>query len=346
MFFETVQQQTHLLIQQMLQNQTVTRPTVILGFSGGPDSVFLFHVLKDLHHAQHMHLITAHLDHGWRASSAGDATFCLTTSASYEIPCVVAKAEMFEGMVKDRGSKEDFGRSLRRLFFQQTLQKYTAHCIALAHHLQDQEETFFLRLLRGASLSGLRCMEPIDGHYIRPLLALNKRDILQFLNDNNHAYCTDPTNDSDEFLRNKIRKYVIPALTKCDDRFDHKFQTTLALLKQEDDFLQEVTHKAFEQIFIFDEKLMHHKGNLRLLQTHNLTLQQRIILHWLITEKAQFSLSTSFLQEIMRFLASPHGGSHHIGTLFTIHKKHNTLWIEQEITQPYRKKEVNEARRS
>ncbi len=137
---------------------------------------------------------------------------------------------------------------MRRYFFAQVAQEYNANCIALAHHLQDQEETFFIRLIRGATLSGLVSMKPMDGIYIRPLLEINKSDILQFLQENKISYLIDPTNVSQEFLRNRIRSNVLPALQTCDNRFDSNFLRTLNHLKDTENFLQKLVEEKFNEI--------------------------------------------------------------------------------------------------
>src|SRR5260221_9609791 len=137
---------------------------------------------------------------------------------------------------------------MRRYFFEKVLQEHNADCIALAHHAQDQEETFFIRLIRGSSLTGLTAIKAKHGHYIRPLLETNKSDILAWLHENNIPYATDTTNDSSDYLRNRIRMNVLPALRTCDDRFATNFLSTLNRLQSTEQFLEQLTLKTFEDI--------------------------------------------------------------------------------------------------
>src|SRR5580704_10711033 len=152
--------------------------TIVLGLSGGPDSIFLLHVLAALHNQKKITLIAAHLDHGWRATSAADAQFCMHEAQRLGIACIIGHLDEFKDTISWNGSQEELGRKTRRLFLQQVAERYNAHHIALAHHAQDQQETFFIRLIRGSSIAGLASMLPANGIYIRPLLATSKTDIL------------------------------------------------------------------------------------------------------------------------------------------------------------------------
>ncbi|KKQ11689.1 MAG: tRNA(Ile)-lysidine synthase [candidate division TM6 bacterium GW2011_GWF2_36_6] len=314
-----------------------------MGLSGGPDSVFLLHVLNHLQKQnQQIKIIATHLDHQWRAESWRDVEFCSNLCKSLGIEFIARKANKLNLDIKFNGSKEEIGRKMRRTLFKQILKEKNADFIALAHHLQDQQETFFIRLLRGASLSGLCCMKEIDGNYIRPLLGINKKDILEYLDasrnrearSNQIKYLIDPTNVSPDYLRNRIRSNVIPALEQCDERFNKKFQSTLEQLNLEDDFLKTLATQAFNDIFEQPKNLNtdltnsnHWLGDLKKFKLLHPVLARRVILHWLIQEKLAFNLSTNYLDEIIKFLISPRGGTHLVGQKWKIYKKANSFGI-------------------
>jgi len=245
---------------------------------------------------------------------------------TFNIPIIVAQASSLNTSIRFNGSKEEVGRKLRRFFFEQTLMQHNAHAIALAHHLNDQQETFFVRLLRGSSLNGLLCMSAWDGHYLRPLLDRTKDEILEFLHAHKITYLTDPTNISNAFLRNRIRQQVLPALKACDSRLDESFQSTLEQLKQEDEFLTRYTSTIFSTLFTKVQPL---QGDLKQFRAQDPVIQRRLLLQWLIAENIPFTPSTGLLEEILRFLLSEHGGNHHIGTTATICKKQSRFWIER-----------------
>ncbi len=307
------------------------QPTIVLGLSGGPDSVFLFHVLEELHRNNSIKLVVAHLDHGWRETSAQDALFCTKLCLRHDIACFVARPD--GTITHNTGSLEDFGRRLRRAHFHTILNQTNASLIALAHHLDDQEETFFIRLMRGTTLAGLTGMREHDGLYLRPLLTIRKQEIVHYLDEHKIAYCTDSTNSSDNFLRNRLRNHVIPALRQSDQRFDQKFQTTLGMLKEEEIFLQKLAEQTFNELFNQNEKISALTVQCQQLLAHNPVITRRIIMQWLIREHVAFTPSSSLINEILRFLSSPRGGTHHISPTSKVCKQRGVAWIEHHPLQ-------------
>ena len=303
-----------------------SHPRVVLGLSGGPDSVFLFFVLKALHEEKALELICAHLDHGWRQESADDATFCKQLCNKHNIPVINSHIEKLALKPKFNGSREELGRTYRRHFFENTRQSLSADLILLAHHRQDQQETFFLRLLRGSSLAGLVSMKPIDGAYARPLLNIDKNTILEWLHNNNIRYLTDHTNSTDDYLRNRIRKYIIPACNTCDGRFDQKFESTLKNLRAEHDYLNTLTQRTYEETFTGKS---HVRGTLSTFRALDDVLKKRVLLLWLIKEDVPFDVSAGFINEISRFLHHTSGGTHTLNPRWQINKKQNQFWISK-----------------
>src|SRR5579872_7038532 len=120
--------------------------TLIIGLSGGPDSIFLLHVLASLRQELNLKLIAAHLDHGWRPDSGKDGQFCQQATSALGVDLLIRKFSDLGISLKFNGSLEELGRQARRHFFEAVRQQYQAQAIALGHHLQDQQETFFIRL--------------------------------------------------------------------------------------------------------------------------------------------------------------------------------------------------------
>lgn len=324
-FFTTIKQYTNdLVIHAGITTGIIGKPTVILGFSGGPDSMFLFHVLRELHNTGSLTVVAAHLDHGWRTTSDIDAQFCTDICTRAGITCVIGHAADYQANVTPNGSQEEVGRHLRRLFFADVKEKYKAHFVVLAHHRQDQEETFFIRLIRGTSITGLTCMKEVDGWYLRPLLSVDKQTMIDYLITTGIAYLVDPTNEADTYLRNRIRKSVIPALTGCDARFSQKLENTIKNLQEEELFLQELTLETYKKIMFASPTV----GDLPAFKSLSPVLQRRVILHLLITNRIPFSPSTTFLEEVRRFLVNPRGGSHTLGT-WKVCKKGSSFWLER-----------------
>ena len=131
-------------------------PTLIVALSGGADSVFLLHLLGQTATTMPLTIIVAHLNHGWRdAADDADEQFCRNLAQQFNCTFITAHADEIATTKGWNGSQEELGRHQRHTFLQNTAKQFDACGIAFGHHAQDQEETFFIRLLRGASLEGL-----------------------------------------------------------------------------------------------------------------------------------------------------------------------------------------------
>lgn len=315
------------IFQNIQKNNLITPGSkIIIALSGGPDSIFLLHILHEYQKTKNFELIAVHLDHEWRSNSYLDILLCQKICLTLNIPLITKKVSDLNITFKLKGSKEEQARNLRRYFFKTQLNELNAKYVALGHHLNDQEETFLIRLIRGTSLSGLTCMKPIEDIYIRPLLEIKKNEILDYLKKHKLEYIVDYTNDSPYFLRNRIRNNVINELQKVDNRFDDNFLRTLTKLQETEQFLQKIIEDKFLEIstqtndgFLLD-----------LTKLFNLDkfLVNKLIFHWLYKSKVKFELSEKFLQEIIRFLKQPGSGKHEIHSHWLIEKKKNLVGIK------------------
>jgi tRNA(Ile)-lysidine synthase len=312
---------------------------VLLGLSGGPDSLFLLHVLADMRVTHDLVLIAAHLDHEWRQESAQDAIFCTEICAQLGVPYVTKKISELGITLKTNGSKEEHARRMRRHFFEQIKQEHALDCIVLAHHAQDQQETFFMRLMRGATISGLVAMRPrqVDRNatYVRPLLETDKAAILNYLHTHSIAYLTDPSNSSPAYLRNRIRHQVLPVLQQTDSRFEANFQRTLLSLQETERFLEQLTDTVFAQITesmcasLGDGVRDKRKLNIILFAEQQEFMRLRIIMRLLISAQVPFTPTTSFLREIDGFLTHAGSKTHAIHDTWCIVKKQPWAYIER-----------------
>jgi len=303
---------------------------IVVGLSGGSDSVFLLHFFVALKEELRLKITAAHLNHGWRESAICDEKFCAKLCEKLGVPFVCKHGKDFENRFSFNGSKEEIGRKMRRAFFSETKDEIGADYVALAHHKQDQQETFFMRLARGCGLSGLTGMKRLNGFYLRPLLTIDKKEILEFLSKNKIEYCVDETNFSDAYLRNRIRKQLIPSLEKIDNRFSKKLQSSLETLAEEGEILREVTRDYFCRIFSKKDSDKRWVGCKKTFLTTSSPIQKKIIIEWLCEEQVKFSPSRSHVEEILRFLISPRGGEHEMHSTWSIVKKGKEFWIEQK----------------
>lgn len=297
--------------------------TIIVGFSGGPDSVFLLYLLHALKKELNLNLITAYLDHGWRKESAEDAQFCLQIAEKLGVSCIIAQAKDIILTKKPQGSREELGRLLRKQFFEALAQQYHATSIVLAHHFDDQIETFVMRLMRGSGLSGLTGMKKHEGLYARPLLEVPKQAILDYLQANNIPYRIDTTNIDQSFLRNKIRHTVVPVFRACDSRFEISFKRTIHHLQQAEDFIEQCAQQTL--LLCSNEKGL---SVAKLLSLHPF-LCYKVLETWLINNKILFTPSTALFNEIIRFLNNTKSARHRFLEHATLIKKRGFITVEK-----------------
>ncbi len=186
---------------------------IVAGISGGADSVFLFLYLLQVQKEYNLRLCFVHVNHGIRGSEADrDERFveelCEQNGVMYkvfykDIPKMAQEMSMTE---------EEAGRVYRYECFEDVRKELGYNKIAVAHHQDDQAETVLFQLLRGSGFRGLGGMRAKNADVIRPLLAVKKQEIVETLEKKGQSYCTDSTNNEDEYARNQIRNHLIPYL--------------------------------------------------------------------------------------------------------------------------------------
>nr|MBA2307292.1 hypothetical protein [Candidatus Dependentiae bacterium] len=194
------------------------------------------------------------------------------------------------------------------------------------HHAQDQQETFFLRMIRGASIAGLASIRPHQGRYIRPLLKISKAAILEYLTHNKLSWRIDSTNEQDTYLRNAIRLHVLPSLRRCDARFEKNFDATLSHIQETDLFIERLATAAFKRILrMHNEEL---SIDIALFFTEDVFLHHRLLLMWLCREKVPFTPSTALFNEIVRFLGNK-GTTHQLTSHWFLVKRNGCVSLKK-----------------
>lgn len=321
-------QQSIKLFEKIILAKKKEHLTVIVALSGGPDSVLLLELLLLLAKKIPQKLTVAaaaHLNHGWRDAAHKDEEFCKELCAHHKIVCEVGYGNNIETHRSHKGSQEDEGRHKRRIFFEQCRKKYQADLVALGHHQDDQVETFFIRLARGTSLEGLGCMRPWSDPYVRPLLSLRKKEIVELCSSHKFRFVEDESNTNQSFLRNRIRHHLLPLLPTIDPRLDKTIVHTIEQLQQDQNLLKTLTKKLFDEVFTHNSHS--YVGNKKLLFTHPERMQQRLVMMWLIKESVPFTPSLGKINEILRFIRSPHGGSHNLHQKWILEKKQQLFRI-------------------
>jgi tRNA(Ile)-lysidine synthase len=188
----------------------------LIGVSGGRDSVALLHLLIERGYKK---LVVCHLDHGLRGRAArDDARFVARLAAKLKLKCLTERADVAALAARRGISVETAAREARWEFFLHAARRERVGGILLAHHADDQVETFLFHLLRGAGPAGLAAMRPVSARgsmrVLRPLLAVWRQEIDEWLRGRRIRWREDATNADDAPTRNRIRRFILPALTK------------------------------------------------------------------------------------------------------------------------------------
>ena len=157
--------------------------TIILGVSGGADSVCLFFLLLQLREQTDFELRVVHINHGIRPDAAEDEAFVERLCGQHSVPFRAVRADVPALAKQEKCSEEDAGRRLRYRVFREEEEGFSQGKIAVAHHADDRAETMLLHLFRGTSTRGLCGMEPVRGDIIRPLLVLERGEIEAYLRE-------------------------------------------------------------------------------------------------------------------------------------------------------------------
>lgn len=181
---------------------------IVLGVSGGPDSVCLLNIFSKLADKYKLSIIVSHINYHLRGNDSNkDEKFVTKLAEKYKLPIEILDWN-------DKIVTEENLRNVRYEFFEKIRKQNKFDSIAVAHNKNDQVETFIMRIIRGSGLSGLSAIKWRNGKIIRPLLGTSREEILEYLKEKKISYRTDRTNATNLFLRNKIRNILIPDLEK------------------------------------------------------------------------------------------------------------------------------------
>ena len=191
--------------------------TLVLGVSGGADSVCLLLVMEKICRERGIAPVVVHIEHGIRGKeSLEDAAFVENLCRKKSIPFYLFSYPVEEIAKQTGESTEEAGRRLRYAAFDEVAAKYKEAKIAVAHNENDQAETVLFHLVRGSGLKGMGGIPPVRGNIIRPLLCISRAEIEAYLKEAGQPYCTDSTNASDVYARNRIRHTALPSLMEVN----------------------------------------------------------------------------------------------------------------------------------
>lgn len=223
------------------ENQMFTaNDVVIAGVSGGADSMCLLCVLDIWRKRLGFQLVVVHVNHGLRGAAADEEeAYVQRVCEEREIPFEACHIDVKWLAEKEKISEEEAGRNARRRAFEEVAEKYRGTKIALAHHKNDNAETFLFHLARGSRLKGLGGMHPVNGKYVRPLLAVSREEIEAYLQMEGIQYYQDASNATDQYTRNRIRNHVLPYLCEhVNGQAVEHIDQTMKYLREVQEYLE------------------------------------------------------------------------------------------------------------
>ena len=221
---------------------------IVTGISGGIDSVCLFYVLLELREALSFELFAVHVEHGIRGeSSKRDEGFVRALCREEAIPLIVFNENVLKYAAENGLSTEEAARQVRYDDFQRAMSQFGADKLAVAHHKNDQAETFLFNLARGSSLKGLTAMGAKRDWIIRPLLSCTREEIEAYAREKALDYVVDESNQDNNYTRNRIRNVVIPELEKVAPMTVSHIVRACETVREADVFISEISDRLYTE---------------------------------------------------------------------------------------------------
>ena len=225
---------------------------VVIGVSGGPDSMTLLNILNNLKEKLNINLYVAHINHMIRKEADEETEYVKDFCAKINVEFFAKKIRVEEESKKQKIGTEEAGRNIRYEFFEEVAKKVGANKIATAHNSNDNAETVLMNIIRGTSVSGIKGIDKVrDGKFIRPIIECSRDEIEEYCKEQNLNPKYDKTNDENIYTRNKIRNMLIPFLKK---EFNPNIVDGINRLSQiateEEQFINKTVEKEYERLKI------------------------------------------------------------------------------------------------
>ncbi len=264
--------------QTIINNNLIEKgDKLVVGVSGGPDSMTLLTILLKLKEKYNLEIFVAHINHMIRENAKIDEEYVKEYCLKNNIECFIKRVNVIEKSQKEKIGLEEAGREVRYNFFEEVLKNTNSNKIVIAHNLNDNAETIIMNLLRGTGSSGLKGIEIKRGKYIRPLLEISRKEIEKYCEENKINPRHDESNDDNTYTRNKIRNIVIPYLEK---EFNPNIISGLSrlsdIIKEEQEYINKEAKKAYDEIIIKEEKEICY--DIKKFNSKNKVIQKKLIL--------------------------------------------------------------------
>ena len=224
--------------------------SIVIGVSGGPDSICLLHLLNELKQELNFKIYVAHINHMIRDEADLETEYVKDFCNKIGVECFIKRIDVIKIAEELKKGTEETGRQVRYDFFNEILEKTNSNKIATAHNNNDKAETIIMNILRGSGTAGLKGIEPIiDNKFIRPLIDITREEIEEYCINNNLNPKIDKSNNENIYTRNKIRNVVIPYIKQ---EFNPNIIKTInrlsEVITEENEYINNITAQTFNEI--------------------------------------------------------------------------------------------------
>ncbi len=297
---------------------------IIVGFSGGPDSMLLLCFLLDIRDDYDITLHIMHLNHNERPEADKEEQFVELFCKKNDLSYSLYSEQILELNEVNELGFEMAARERRLYYFQKDIKTYNADYIMTGHNLDDRIETMLLNLERGTGLRGLVSMRLISGIFIKPILFLTRKEIRDHINKNNIDYIEDLTNFDEDLGRNRIRKRVIPVLNEFMKGGIKRIEHSMDILETTENALSRLANKTIEDISESNEQAI--IFNIRSILKMDEAVQ-RLILYYGV--KKRFRVNAHIIDEIIKVIRSERKYIEKAFNGFSVIRDYNNLIVKE-----------------
>lgn len=308
--------------------------TLVIGVSGGIDSMVLLHVLQKIKHTFNFQIVVAHLNHGIRGEEAkSDAEFVQSYCAGVGIPCFIKSVDIISLAQSQKESIEAVGREVRYKFLEEIRSQYENAKIATAHHAEDNAETVLFNLLRGTGLAGSSGILLNSQTLCRPLLSTRKSEIINYANFEKVEFREDSTNTDTNYTRNYIRLSLLPQIEEhINPNVVETLNNFASISGAYNEYFKELTLQVQG---VTDEEY----DNMIELNLEKVKKLPRAVLvdylRFRVLEKFSVNLTFNSIKKLVELLETPILGEIYSDSCLIIEKERNSLLLHSSDTEQH-----------
>lgn len=300
---------------------------IVVGVSGGPDSITLLNVLKNIKEKEiiKFNLVVCHINHMIREEAISDEKYVEEYCKKNNIEFFAKRIKVEEMAEKEKIGTEEAGRKARYEFFNEILNKTNANKIATAHTANDNAETVLMNIIRGSGTLGLKGIEAKNEKLIRPLIECKRSEIEKYCKDENLNPRIDKTNFENIYTRNKVRNMLIPYIeNNFNPNIIEAINRLSNLSKQENDFLEKLTKEAYKKILV-EQKKNEIILDLNSFNSQEIVIKNRLVLYTInILFGTRSGIEKKHIEDIIKLC------SNNIGNKFLIPNKKVKILVKNK----------------